>query len=341
MRVRPTVQRMKIFVTGAPGWLGTELVRELDDSEHQVHCLTLIGEDTSELDTFDIEEHPGDLLEPDTIHDAFDEDVDVVFHCAGIIHPPKLFGADMFFDINAKGTRNMVEIARQYDVDHFVYVSSNAAQGFNDSPSNLMTEDMPSRPESNYGESKYEAEQHVRRYHQKYGLDYTIVRPCWYYGPRQPDRMDRLMNMIQGGYPIIFGNGTNLRSMTYVPNLVEALLAIIDQPDVSKNETYWIADERPYTTNYIYRTIAKLLDVDEDLRPIYIPTPISRLMEIADVTLGNLGVYEQNIHVAGEMSRNIACDPSKAKKELDWEPPADLTEGMRKGIEWSREQGNI
>jgi nucleoside-diphosphate-sugar epimerase len=84
-----------------------------------------------------------------------------------------------------------------------------------------------------------------------------------------------------------------------------------------------------------------LLDDEIALRPIYVPTPISRVMELIDVTFGNLGMYEQNIHVAGEMSRNIVCDPSKAIEELDWEPPVDLTEGMREGIEWAREEGAL
>lgn len=332
---------MDILVTGAPGWLGTRLVAELDETDHDVRCLTYVEADTSPLNDYDVAEYPADLRRRETLDDAFEGGVDVVFHCAGIIHPPDLFGADQFFAINADGTRNMLDAATSHGVDHFVYVSSNAAQGFNDSPNELMTEEMPCQPESNYGESKYEAEQHVRRFHQEHGVDYTIVRPCWYYGPRQPDRMDRLMKMIEGGHPIIFGDGMNLRSMTYVPSLVEALLAIMDQLSVSKNETYWIADERPYTTNYIYRTIADLLGVADDLRPIYVPTPISRLMEIADVTLGNLGMYEQNVHVAGEMSRHIACDPSKAMNDLDWEPPTDLTEGMRASIEWAREHDGI
>jgi len=332
---------VKVLVTGAPGWLGTELVRKLDHNGHEVHCLTLAGQDTAELDPFDIEEHPGDVRDVDTLHGAFQTDIDVVFHCAGVVHASSLFEANQFFDINADGTRNLLEAATDHDVGHFVFVSSNAAQGFNDSPSELMTEDMPCRPESLYGESKFEAEQHVKRYNKNHDLDYTIVRPCWYYGPRQPDRMDRLMNMIRGGHPLIFGNGMNLRSMTFVPSLVEALLSIMRQQDVAKNETYWIADEAPYTTNYIYRTIAKLLSVEDDLRPIYIPTPVSRLMEIVDVTLGNFGVYEQNIHVAGEMSRHIACDTSKAKSDLDWEPPTDLTDGMREGVEWAREHGDV
>ena len=332
---------MYVLVTGAPGWLGTELVRKLNATEHRIRCLTLRGEDTTELDPFDVETVPGDIRDPSTLDTAFDDDLDAVFHCAGLIHPPNLSGADLFYEINSRGTRNVLDAARDHDVDHFVYVSSNAAQGFNDSPTRLMTEDMPCRPESNYGESKFIAEQHVRRYNEEYGLDFTIVRPCWYYGPRQPERMNRLMRMIRGGNPIVFGDGMNLRSMTYVPSLVEALVRAIERPSVSKNETYWIADERPYTTNYIYRTIASLLGVADDLTPIYVPTTVSRLMEKIDVTLGNLGMYEQNVHVAGEMSRNIACDPSKARAELDWKPPGDLTPGMREAVEWALEENQL
>jgi nucleoside-diphosphate-sugar epimerase len=333
---------MTILVTGAPGWLGTELVRQLDGSGHDIRCLTLPGEDTTPLDEFDdVEQFRGDVRRPDTLQDSFEGGVDTVFHAAGIIHPPDLFGADTFFDVNSEGTKNMLEAAKDYGADHFVYVSSNAAQGFNDSPNELLTEEMPCRPESAYGESKYIAEQHVRRYYQQHGMEYTIVRPCWYYGPRQPDRMNRLMKMIKGGHPIVFGDGMNLRSMTYVPSLAKALIQVMRQSDVSKNETYWIADERPYTTNYIYRTIADLLGVADELRPVYIPTIASRLMEKADVFLSNFGMYEKNIHVAGEMSRHIACDPSKAIDHLDWEPPTDLTHGMQEGVEWAREHGYV
>lgn len=332
---------MTVLVTGAPGWLGTELVKQLDHQDAEIHCLTLKGVDTSPLDPFDVEIHAGDIRSPESLESAFDNNITTVYHCAGIIHPSSLFGADQFYSINADGTRNMLESAIQNDVDHFIYVSSNAAQGFNSSPNELMTEEMPCRPESDYGRSKYIAEQHVRRYHQEHGLDYTIVRPCWYYGPRQPERMNRLMGMILDGHPIIFGDGTNLRSMTYIPSLVEALLTVRANSTVAMEETYWIADERPYPTDYVYRTIADCLGVVEDLKPIYIPTPISRIMELLDGVLGRIGVYEQNIHVAGEMSRTIACDPSKAVRELDYDPPNDLYGGIQESVDWAREQNQI
>lgn len=333
---------MTILVTGAPGWLGTEVVRELDAAGFDdVRCLVLEGVDTTELDPFDVTLYPGDVTDRDTLYDAYEGGVDTVFHCAGIIHPPKLTGASMFYEINTRGTENMLDAAREHGCDHFVYISSNAAQGFNDTRDEWMTEDMPCEPESNYGKSKYQAEQHVRRYHDEYGLEYTIVRPCWYYGPRQPDRMATLMQMIKGGTPIVFGDGENLRSMTYIPKLVDALLKIMDRPGVSKQETYWIADETPYTTNHIYETIAECLGVADSYDPRHIPWFVSRALEIADVTLGKLGLYEKNIHVGGEMRRNIACDPSKAMAELDYDPPSELEPGMQEAVDWAIENGQV
>lgn len=332
---------MRVLVTGAPGWLGTEVVRRLDAQNHDVRCLTQSGVDTRSLQDYDVDCYPGDLRRQETLHDAYEGGVDAVVHCAGMIHPRPLFGANQFYDINTRGTRNALEAARRHGTDHFVYVSSNAAQGFNDDPRELMTEGMPCRPESDYGRSKYLAEKHVRGYGREHGIDYTIVRPCWYYGPRQPDRMARLMRMIREGNPVMFGDGENLRSMTYVPNLADALERVLDRPRTTKGETYWVADERPYTTNHIYRTIAACLGVEDRFDPRRIPGVVSRACEFVDGVAGKLGIYEQNVHVAGEMRRTIACDPSKAMADLDYQPPSRLEPGMTRSVEWAMENGQV
>jgi nucleoside-diphosphate-sugar epimerase len=332
---------MTILVTGAPGWLGNELVARLDKLDREVRCLTLPGVDTTPLDPYDVDLHYGDVTDVSTLDAAYEGGVDTVFHCAGVIHPPKLFGVGTFYDVNTRGTRNMLEGARKHGADHFVYVSSNAAQGFNDARDELMTEGMPCQPESPYGRSKYLAEEHVRGYGREYGVDFTIVRPCWFYGPGQPERMDTLMEMIAAGDPIMFGDGENLRSMTYIPKLAEALHLIMDQPSTAKGETYWIADEEPYTTNRVYRTIARLLGVEHRFDPRRIPKLASQALEVGDKALARLGIYEKNVHVGGEMSRNIACDVTKATEQLGFEPVSDLEPGMRESIEWARDHGEL
>jgi nucleoside-diphosphate-sugar epimerase len=332
---------MTVLVTGAPGWLGNELVAKLDARDRDVRCLTLPRMDTSPIDQFDVELYRGDVTDARTLADAYAGGVKTVFHCAGVIHPSELFGIQTFYDVNTRGTRNMLEGARRHGADHFVYVSSNAAQGFNTTRDELMTEGMPCQPESPYGHSKHLAERHVRGYEREYGIDFTIVRPCWYYGPGQPERMDRLMRMIGKGDPIMFGDGENLRSMTYVPKLAEALLLIMDRASVAKGETYWIADKEPYTTNHVYRTIARLLNAEDQFSPRRIPAAASRLLETTDRLFASLGIYEQNVHVGGEMRRNIACDVTKAREQLGFEPATELTPGMRKSVEAAREGGGL
>ena len=60
---------------------------------------------------------------------------------------------------------------------------------------------------------------------------------------------------------------------------------------------------------------------------------------MADWTLQKLHMYQQEIHVIGELNKNIACSIEKAKKDLGYQPKNNLREGMEKSIEWAREQG--
>jgi nucleoside-diphosphate-sugar epimerase len=105
-------------------------------------------------------------------------------------------------------------------------------------------------------------------------------------------------------------------------------------------QTYWVADEKPYTTNEIYRTVAELLEVPV-FQPRHIPAVSSDICLAIDKTLQSLGLYEMNFHVAAEMTRNIACSIGKAKAQLGYNPKIDLREGMRRSIEWCRAKGML
>lgn len=322
---------MKALVTGAPGWLGNRLVDRLS-KKVSVRCLVLPGMNTKELEGMGAEISYGNITDPQSL-DKATNGTDVVFHCAGIIHPKK--AAD-FYTINRDGTANMLEAAAKNNVKRFVYVSSNSAQGTNVNRRTLMTEEGPCRPYTDYGKSKYEAEQVVKKYNKDRGLDTVIIRPCWFYGPGQPDRMTKLMKMIKKGKPLIFGNGLNLRSMSFVDNVVHGLLLAAQTREAS-GQTYWIADGRPYRTIEIYLQIADLLGAD--IKPRFVPGIVSSAMEKADIMLGKLGKYSINIHVAGEMTRDIACSIEKARKELKYEPKVSLKEGMQISIDWAEQKG--
>ncbi len=324
----------QVLVTGTPGWLGTRLVRHLADAGIQVRCLVLPGSDADELAAAGADIVEGDVTDAASLTAAV-AGIDVVFHAAGIIHTGMLNIGDLR-KVNAKGTRNLLESSVRAGVRRFVYVSSNSAAGCNRRRDLLMNEYTPPRPYMRYGASKSLAEAAVNEAWIREQIETVILRPCWYYGPGQPERQTRLMKMITMGTAPMFGDGLNLRSMTYVDSLCGALALAADS-ETARGETYWIADDRPYTTAEIYSTMAEVLGVE--FRTKRYPAFTSGGAAMVDKVLQSAGLYQMEIHVAGEMYKDIACSVRKARKDLGWEPPADLREGMRSSVAWAREAG--
>ncbi len=325
------------LVTGAPGWLGTRLLEVLTDpndplntfsSQHNrsVRALVLPGMNTSSLPK-NVELVSGNVLDPLSLEQAM-QNVETVFHCVGLIHPKRI---SQLFEINTKGTLNMLEAASKAGVKRVVFISSNSAAGAGSS----MKETDEDRPYMAYGKSKKQAEEHVLRYQRSGKLEAVILRPCWFYGPGkgQPERQLRFFRMIQKGNPILFGSGNNLRSMSYLDNTIQGML-LAEKTSSANGQIYWIADEKPYSTQEIYEAIASI--VGTSLHPRKIPGVSSFICRQIDRSLQAMGKYITEFHVAGEMTLDIACDITKARQELGYSPTVDLHEGMRRSIDYAR-----
>jgi nucleoside-diphosphate-sugar epimerase len=323
---------MKVLVTGAPGWLGDSLVEELIKKKFEVRCLCLEGFDTSKLEKLGAKIVRGDITQKKSLSGVC-KGIKIVFHCAGIIHPKRV--RDLY-EINYYGTVNLINEAIFAGVQKFVYVSSNSPAGINIDRNVLLKESDEYNPYKTYGESKMLSEIYVNKMFRQGKIDTAIVRPCWFYGPNQPLRQTTFFNMIKKGNPFVFGDGNNLRSMCYIDNVIQGLILAATE-SASSGQTYWIADEKPYSTMEIYETIANILGVK--LKPRYLPNIVSTLCEAADGVLQTIGFYNKEIHVAGEMNKDIACSIEKAKKELGYKPKISLKEGMKRSIEWCRKQG--
>ncbi len=334
---------MRVLINGLPGWLGNRFVEVLTGgfekegplNDWKIRCLALSGADTSELKKCardkQVEWVFGDVTRPETLKDVL-QGCDAVFHLVGLIHPRKI--AELY-RINTEGTRHMLEASVAAGVKRFIYISSNSVGGTQERKSALMREIDPARPYLHYGRSKYLAEEAVNAFGKR--LETVILRPCWYYGPNQPPRQSTFFQMIKKGNPLMFGGGENLRSMSYLDNTCQAMLLAAQTP-AAAGQTYWIADERPYTTNEIYAAVAGLLGV-EDFKPRHLPELVSEACLLTDKMLQRLGLYVKEIHVAGEMNKNIACSIEKAKAELGYHPRIALEEGMRRSILWCRANG--
>jgi nucleoside-diphosphate-sugar epimerase len=331
------------IVTGASGWLGRGLVdRFLDDpSRKRLRLLARTTADGHQLAKLGqgVEVVIGDIAKPDTIarllHGA-GHDVDII-HTAGIIHPTR---TRQLFEINANGARNVAEAALDHGVRRLVHVSSNSPFGTNPHAADTFRAEEPYNPYLCYGRSKMQAELAVFEAIDR-GLDATIVRPPWFYGPFQPPRQTTFFRLVRAGKFPVVGDGEQRRSMVYVDNLVDGVIAAELTP-AARGKGYWVADERAYTVNEIVETVGRALtDEGFSVKPpaTRLPAIAGRFAELGDRIVQGLGLYQQQLHVLGEMNHTIACDISASRLELGYEPRVALYDGMRSSIRWCVEQG--
>ena len=338
-------------VTGAAGWLGRALTHRLLADPQRPH-LRLLAHSTAEADDLRrfVDQHDaaaqrridiiiGDVARADTAARLLYQvgaDTDVV-HTAGIIHPRRV---RQFYEINTNGTRHLAAAARDAGVRRFVHVSSNSPFGTNPDKGDTFRHDEPFNPYLGYGKSKMQGEMAVNEAVAA-GLDATIVRPPWFYGPFQPLRQTTFFRMVRNGKFPVIGAGQQRRSMVYVDNLVDGILCAELTP-AARGKGYWVADQRAYTVAEIVETVGRAL-VDEGLsvKPptTHLPNVAALIAEVGDRVLQRVGVYQQQLHVLGEMGHTIAVDISRTTAEIGYVPKVELYEGMRRSIRWCLDQG--
>jgi nucleoside-diphosphate-sugar epimerase len=333
-------------VTGAAGWLGRALVEHVTDPSGQYArpgAVRALVRHADDLELFDsrprVHAVVGDVRRPDGLAEVFAGiagTFDVV-HAAGVIHPARV---DDFEEINARGTANVMAAALAAGARRVVHISSNSPFGTNPHPADTFRNEEPYDPYYGYGRSKMQAELRVLEAVDR-GLDAVIVRPPWFYGPFQPARQTTFFRMVRTGRFPVVGDGEQRRSMVYVDNLVQGIVAAELTP-TPPGRGWWIADARPYTVNEIVDTVGRALGAEGFAvrrNRVRMPAIAGRLAERADALLQRSGRYVQAIHVLGEMDKTIACDISTATTELGYRPEIELEEGMRRSIRWCVEQG--
>lgn len=324
-----------ILITGATGWLGSNLLDALGGDVH-IRCLVPGHERASPRSN--VEVVGGDIRQAADVARFCDGARDaVLFHVAGVIHSPRV--RDLY-RINHKGTIDVVNAARRAGVRRIVGVSSNSPFGFNAGDSDVFDEHSPYHPYLNYGRSKWMMERALLDANGS-GVETVVIRPPWYYGPHQPARQTLFYRLVRRGRVPVFGRGENRRSLAYVGNVVSAMRLAAASP-AAAGQAYWIADARPYTMREIVSTIERVLqEFGHECRgrQVKVPFAAAAAARTVDRALQAAGFYNSKIHVLGEMSKTIACSIDKARRELGYEPDVDLEEGVRRSLRWCADHG--
>ena len=255
------------LVTGANGFIGSHLCRELVNHGFRVRALVRKTSNLQFLENLDLELVFGEITQPLSLPEAV-RGVDYVFHPAGLV---KARNRETYFSINRDGTRNLVEavLATAPDIKRFVHVSSQAAAGPSRSMTAVLESDPPS-PVSFYGESKLASEKEVLKRKDK--IPVTIIRPPAVYGPRDID-VYKFFRLAKAGINPSIGIDPTYVSIVHVHDLVRCI-RMASLSDKAAGETFFACNREWYSMDTLMRVIGKAVN----RQPIKIAIPIPCLL---------------------------------------------------------------
>lgn len=313
----------QILVTGATGFIGKMLCPALE--AHGFRVRRALRSDQADKKSNDI--ITGNITADTDWTDAL-QNVDVVVHLAARVHILNDISDnpyESYQEANVEGTRQLATTAANLGIQRFVFLSSIKVNGESTTSRTPFTENDVPQPSDPYGVSKWQAEQCLHEIHSNTALAVTIIRPCLVYGSGVKANFLSMMRWLDKGIPLPLGKTSNQRSMIFVDNLVDLIIATILNERAS-GETFLASDGQDVSTTDLLRYLGNAMGKPARLIPI--PEP---LMRIAFQSTGK-GNYTDRL------LGSLAVDSSKARQLLSWQPPFTLIEGLQRTARWYIEE---
>lgn len=239
----------RILVTGAAGFLGEHLVKELHGAGYVVRALVRELSHTISFPA-DVQVVLGDLRDARAMR-AATADCAGVLHLAGKAHVLNEKQSDVrdYNDINVVGTQNVLEGAVASGASRVVFAST--VKVFGETTVGCVDESKPPLPETPYAQSKWAAEQLVMDYARKAGFTAVSLRLPMIYGASQKGNLFRMIAAIDRGQFPPLPHVNNSRSMLHVGNFVYATMLVLQHARIEQ-PAYVVTDEKPYAISTIY-----------------------------------------------------------------------------------------
>lgn len=309
-----------LTVTGATGFVGSNLVERLSASGVDVLCLTRQTSKTSFIDSLNVRLKQVDFDNVASLTEAL-KGTDVVVHIAGVIHA--LSSAE-YFKGNWLVTRNLVSAAKAARVKRFIYVSSLAAAGPCNG-SSAKTEDDYDAPVSLYGKSKLAGENEVRKF-----SDWVIVRPPIIFG-RRDTGMLTIFKALSVGIAPNFG-GNKYYSMLYIDDLTDCLVRLSTERSDVSNEKLYVSYDKPFAMTAICSAASR--NLNSKCRSIYVPM---KLLEVIADWLGSMNLLNRD-KLREIRQKRWVCSNSKARRLGLIKGLTPYDEAMAQTISWYKKE---
>ncbi|MCI8799448.1 MAG: NAD-dependent epimerase/dehydratase family protein [Lachnospiraceae bacterium] len=303
------------LVTGAAGFIGAEIARELLKQGRQVVTIDNLSTGAEEHIPENVIFIKGDTFDKEVLEKLEKYNIENIYHIAGQSGGITSYD-DPVYDMNSniKSTLLLLDYAAEHKCQSFIYASSMAVYG-DENQCPIIEETAIIKPNTFYGIGKMASENYMRIYAEQFGIKCTALRFCNIYGPGQ-----NMENLRQGMVSIfmsqaiknkhihVMGSEKRFRDFVYIDDVVRACIMATDGKEKERFNVYSIATNRKTTVEELIRLIQKVM-------------PFEVSVEYKGSTPGDqFGVY---------------CSYELIKKNLGWTPKIDLQNGLAKMSGWA------
>lgn len=323
---------MRVMITGATGFTGGHLARELRRRGQEVHALVRDPAHATHLQQEGVILHTGDVNNSAAVETAM-AGCDVVYHIAAVYREAR-HPVSYFHKVNVDGTRNLLDAAERLRVGRFVHCSTVGVHG--DVQHVPGDEGSPFAPGDVYQDTKLKGELLVRERIDA-GLPGTIFRPQGIYGPGDK-RFLKLFRLIRNGTFRMIGSGDVLYHMTYVSDLVEGII-LCGQHPAALGQTYILGGPRYTTLRELADAVGRV--VGRPIRRGHVPVaPVMAAAVVCELLCKPFGI-EPPLHPRrlDFFIKDRAFSIAKVQRELGFQPRVDLEEGLTRTFEWYLQAG--
>lgn len=320
----------KVLVTGADGFIGSHLTEALVRQGYDVRAFTLYNSFNSWgwLDHCaddvrgNFEVFAGDIRDPHGVREAM-KGCTAVLHLAALIAIPYSYHSpDTYVDTNVKGTLNVLQAARELDVQRVLHTSTSEVYGT--ARFVPITEEHPLQGQSPYSATKIAADQLAYSFYASFGLPVVTVRPFNTYGPRQSARAvipSIITQLASGKRKIQLGATSPTRDFNFVTDTADGFMAAL-RSEVGLGEVVNFGSNFEISIGDTVQLIAEIMGVDVEV--------------VTD---------EARIRPESSEVQRLWADNSKAREFFDWQPAYAGREGFKRGLAetaaWFKQPANL
>jgi NAD dependent epimerase/dehydratase len=320
------LEKKKVLVTGADGFIGSHLVEQLlkEGCIVKAFCYYNSFNTWGWIDSLppeiqkQIEIFTGDIRDPNGVRVAI-KDCDIVFHLAALIAIPFSYHSpDNYIDTNIKGTLNVLQAARDFDIEKILVTSTSEVYGT--ALYVPIDEKHPRQGQSPYSATKIGADCIAESFYRSFNLPVTIVRPFNTYGPRQSARAvipTILSQLLAGKKEIKLGALRPTRDLVFVKDTVAGFTAIAKADKVAGEEI-----------NIATQQEISVMDLAQKLIDIINPA--------AKIISDDVRLRPEKSEVERLLGSN-----EKIKRLTGWHPLFSLDEGLKETIRWFSNKENL